>query len=78
MLQQFRRAIGVGIEFGDKRATYFICYREVKTALLITSENRRKPSQSGRASWYSQHVSEGYGTFEQFGNGYDAQIEVHR
>ena len=37
-------------------------------------DNRWKPSQNGRASWYSQHVPEGYGTFEQFRNGYDFYV----
>jgi len=34
------------------------------------SENRWRPSQNGRSSWYSEHIPEGYATFEQFRNGY--------
>ena len=44
------------------------------THLYNPSDNRWKPSQNGRASWYSQHVPEGYGTFEQFRNGYDFRV----
>ena len=34
------------------------------------TKNGIHAGQSGRASWFSQHVPEGYWTFEQFRNGY--------
>ena len=78
MLQQFRRAIGVAFVQGnaklklgwlhDVRAT---AEEAAAACKCHHSNNRWKPSQNGRASWYNQHTPEGYGTNEQFRNGYD-------
>ena len=32
---------------------------------------RYRPGQSGGASWFRSHAAEGYGTFEQFRNGWE-------
>ena len=81
MLQQFRRAIGVGIVRGQAKHKLARLHYVRETAAEAAdvckqnhSDNRWKPSQNGRASWYSQHVPEGYGTFEQFRNGYDFRV----
>jgi hypothetical protein len=78
MLQQFRRAIGVKIVRGQAkhklaRLHYVRATAEEAAAACCAhhSDNRWKPSQNGRASWYSEHMPEGYGTFKQFRNGYD-------
>ena len=81
MLQQFRRAIRVGIVWGQAKHKLARLHYVRETAAEAAdvcethhSDNRWKPSQNGRASWYSQHVPEGYGTFEQFRNGYDFRV----
>ena len=81
MLQQFRRVIGVGIVRGQAKHKLARLHYVRETAAEAAdvckthhSDNRWKPSQNGRASWYSQHVPEGYGTFEQFRNGYDFRV----
>ncbi len=78
MIQQFRRAIGVAIVSGNAkhkltRLHYVRATAEeaANVCRVNHSDYRWKPSQSGRASWFSGHVPEGYGTFEQFRNGYD-------
>ena len=78
MLQQFRRAIGVAIIRGNAKhklgLLHYVRTTEAEAAAACRahhSEYRWKPSQNGRASWFSDHVPEGYGTFEQFRNGYD-------
>ena len=35
------------------------------------SAHRWRANQIGRATWFSEHVPEGYATFEQFRNGHD-------
>ena len=76
MLQQFRRAIGVAIVRGNVKhklgGLHYV--RETAQAAAYTagahhSENRWKPSQNGRASWYNEHTPMGYATFEQFRKG---------
>ena len=81
MLQQFKRAIGVAIVRGNAkhklgRLHYVRATPEEAAAVCRAhhSDNRWKPSQNGRASWYSDHVPEGYGTFEQFHNGYEFYV----
>ena len=75
MLQQFKRAIGVAIVRGNAkhklarlhyvRAT---AAEAAQTCKANHSDKKWNPHQNGRASWFSQHVPEGYGTFEQFRN----------
>lgn len=81
MLQQFRRAIGVAIIRGQAnhklaRLHYVRATREEAAATCRAnhSNNKWKPGQSSRASWFSEHIPEGYGTFEQFRNGYDFSV----
>ena len=81
MLQQFRRIVGVGIVRGQAKhklaRLHYVRETAAEAAAVCKShhsDNRWKPSQNGRASWYSQHVPEGYGTFEQFRNGYDFRV----
>ena len=78
MLQQFRRAIGVAIVRGNAqhklaRLHYVRATAEEAEATCKAhhSNNKWIPSQQGRVSWFSEHTPEGYGTFEQFRNGYD-------
>ena len=78
MLQQFRRAIGVAIVRGQAnhklaRLHYVRATKEeaASTCNANHGNNRWKPGQDSRASWFSEHIPEGYGTFEQFRNGYD-------
>ena len=78
MLQQFRRAIGVAIIQGQAnhklaRLHYVRATREEAAATCRAnhSNNKWRPGQSSRASWFSEHIPEGYDTFEQFRNGYD-------
>ena len=68
MLQQFRRIIGVGIVRGQEKhklaRLHYVRETAAEAAAVCKShhsDNRWKPSQNGRASWYSQHVPEGYG-----------------
>ena len=77
MHQQFKRAVGVAVVRGNAkhklgRLHYVRATPEEAAAVCRAhhSDNRWKPSQNGRASWYAEHVPEGYGTFEQFRNGY--------
>ena len=78
MLQQFRRIIGVGIVRGQAKHKLARLHYVRETAAEAAaadvckthhSDNKWKPSQNGRAS-----VPEGYGTFEQFRNGYDFRV----
>ena len=78
MLQQFRRAIGVSIARENAKLKLSRLHYVRATATEAAdackahhSDNRWRPSQNGRASWFSEHVPEGYGTYEQFRNGYD-------
>ena len=81
MLQQFRRAIGVAIVSGHAkhklRRLHYVRATAAEAAHVYNanhSENRWRPSQNGRSSWYSEHIPEGYATFEQFRNGYDFRV----
>ena len=78
MLQQFKRAISVAIVRGNAKhklgRLHYVRATAAEAAAVCGanhSDNKWRPSQNGRASWYSQHTPEGYGTFEQFRNGYD-------
>ena len=82
ILQQFRQAIGVAIVRGNtqhKLASFHYVGATVEEAAATYRAHHRRnkwtPSQRGRVSWFSEHTPEGYGTFEQFRNGYD--ICVH-
>ena len=81
MLQQFRRAIGVAIVSWHAKHKLRRLHYVIATAAEAEhvcnanhSENRWRPSQNGRSSWYSAHIPEGYATFEQFVNGYDFRV----
>ena len=81
MIQQFRRAIGVAIVSGHAklklRRLHYVratAAEAVHVCNANISENRWRPSQNGRSSWYSEHIPEGYATFEQFRNGYDFRV----
>ena len=81
MLQQFRRAIGVAIVSGHAkhklRRLHYVRATAAEAEHVCNanhSENRWRPSQNGRSSWYSEHIPEGYATFEQFRNGYDFRV----
>ena len=76
LLQQFKRAVGVAIVRGQAmhkigRLHYI---RATAAATAHHSSNRWRPGQNGKARWYSDHVPEGYGTFEQFRNGRDIGV----
>ena len=78
MLQQFRRAIGVAIVRGNAMLKlsrlHYVRATAAEAAATCNahhSNNRWNPRQKSRASWFAEHVPEGYGTFEQFRNGYD-------
>ena len=44
------------------------------TRLTNHGDKTWNPRQSGRASWFSHHVPEGCGRFEQFRNGYMTSV----
>ena len=76
LLQQFKRAVGVAIVRGQAmhkigRLHYIrgTAAEAAAAAAAHHSSNRWRPGQNGRARWYSDHVPEGYGAFEQFRNG---------
>ena len=72
MLQQFKRAIGIAIVQGQAMHKMgWLHYIRDTAAEAHHSSNRWRPGQNGRARWFSDHVPEGYGTFEQFRNGRD-------
>ena len=78
MMQQFKRAIGVTIVSGNARHKVGRLHYVRGLAAEAThiykashSTNRWRPNQNGRASWFLEHVPEGYSTFEQFWNGYN-------
>ena len=65
MLQQFRRAIGVAIARGNAKLKlgrlHYVRATAAEAAAACRahhSDNRWKPSQNGRASWFSEHVPE--------------------
>ena len=81
MLQQFKRAIGVAIVRGNAKhklaRLHYVRATAAEAAYTCRtnhSDKKWNPRQTGRASWFSQHVPEGYGTFEQFRNGYDFSV----
>ena len=78
MLKQFRRSIGVAIVRGNAnlklvRLHYVRSTAEESVATCRVNYGNKKwrPGQNSRASWLTEHVPEGYGSFEQFRNGYD-------
>ena len=78
MLQQFRRAIGVAIACGNARhklgRLHYVrstADEAAHTCRRSHSAHRWRANQIGRATWFSEHVPEGYATFEQFRNGHD-------
>ena len=78
MLQQFRRAIGVCIVRGQAKLKlsrlHYVRETVAEAADICKqnhSENRWNPNQNGSSSWFSENCPMGYGTFEQFRNGYD-------
>ena len=78
MLQQFKRAIGVTIVSGNARHKLgrlhyvrSIADEAAHTCRESHSTHRWQANENGRATWFSEHVPEGYSTFEQFRNGYD-------
>ena len=78
MLKKLRRAIGVAIVRGDanlKSACLHYVRTTAEAAAAIYranhSNNKWRPGQNSRASWFTVHVPEGYGAFKQFRNGFD-------
>ena len=78
MLQQFKHAIGVAIVHGNAmhkigrlHYTRATAAEAAAAAEAHHGSNRWRPGLNGQAQWFSDHVSEGYGTFEQFCNGHD-------
>jgi len=78
MLQQFRRAIGVAIVRGNARHKISRLHyvratpgEAEATCRAHHSDNRWNPHRNGGPSWFSQHTPDGYGTYEQFRNGYN-------
>ena len=81
MLQQFERAIGVPIVCGNAKhklaRLHYVRATAAEAAHTCRTNHGDKkwnPCQTGLASWFSQHVPEEYGTFEQFRNGYDFSV----
>ena len=77
MSQQFRRAIGVAIVRGQakhkiSRLHYVRATRReaMDTCRSNHGNNRWNAAQGGGGTWYAQFTPEGYGTFEQFRNGF--------
>ena len=77
LLQQFRRAIAVTIVRGMaehklRRIHYLRPSREAARHVAQSnhSDNKYKPSEGGRASWYNRNTHQGYGGFRQFLNGH--------
>ena len=78
MLQQFKRAIGISIIRGQAKLRlsrlHYVRETVAEAADVCKqnhSEKRWNPNQNGHSSWFSEHCPAGYGTFEQFRNGYD-------
>ncbi|EJK70204.1 hypothetical protein THAOC_08457, partial [Thalassiosira oceanica] len=78
MLHQFRRAIGVAIVRGNaqhklSRLHYVRATPEeaADACRANHSSNRWNSQRHGQSNWFSQHTPDGYGTYEQFRNGYD-------
>ena len=78
MLKQFRRAIGVAIVRGNanlKLARLYYVRATAEEAAATCganhSNNKWRPGQNSGASWFTEHVPEGYGAFEQFRNGHN-------
>ena len=78
MLQQFRRAIGISIIRGQAKLRlsrlHYVRETVAEAADICKqnhSERRWNPNHNGHSSWFSEHCPEGYGTFEQFRNGYE-------
>jgi len=78
MLHQFRRAIGVAIVRGNAqhklgRLHYVRATPEeaADACRANHSSNRWNSQRHGQSNWFSQHTPDGYGTYEQFRNGYD-------
>ena len=78
MLQQFRRAVGVAIVRGNAqhklgRLHYVRATPEeaADACRANHSSNRWGSHRHGRSNWFTQHTPDGYGTYEQFRNGYD-------
>ena len=71
MLQQFKHTIGLAIVRGNVmhkigRMHYIRATAEEAAAAVEArcGSNKWRPGQNGRARWFSDHVPEGYGTFE--------------
>ena len=78
MLHQFKRALGVAIVRGNaqhklSRLHYVRATPEEAADACSAnhSSNRWESHRHGRSNWFSQHTPDGYGTYEQFRNGYD-------
>ena len=78
MLQQFRRVIRVAIACGNARhrlrRLHYVrstADEAAHTCRRSHSAHRWRANQNGRATWLSEHIPEGYDTFEQFQNGHD-------
>ena len=79
MLQQFRRAIGVAIVRGNAKLKlsrmHYVRETAQEAAAVYNAHHskngRWRPGRNGSGSWFSSHIPEGYGAFEQFRNGYD-------
>ena len=81
MLRQFKQDIDVAIVQGNAQhkltQLYYVQATTEEAAATYKAHhigNKWKPSQKGIASWLSEHTPEGYGTFEQFRNGYESCV----
>ena len=78
MLHQFRRAVGVAIVRGNAQhklgRLHYVRATPEEAADACSanhSSNRWGSHRHGRSNWFTQHTPDGYGTYEQFRNGYD-------
>ena len=78
MLKKIKRTIGVAIVRGNANLELSCLHyvgataeEAVATCRENHSNNKWIPGQNSRASRFTEHVPEEYGTFVQFRNGYD-------
>ena len=81
VMQKFKRAIRLAILSGNVKyklgCLYYVKCMVVEAAHTCKAShsiNRWRPTHNGRARWFSEHVLEGYSTFEQCRNGYDLYV----
>ena len=78
MRQQFRRAIGVAIVRGNAKLKlarlHYVRASAAEASQVCEANHSEKgwqPHGRRHPSWFAAHVTDGYGTFEQFINGRD-------